>query len=139
MPAPREVACLGLLPKMSLAGASPVDVDGSGLLLQRLLASPATLEVTGSYMLLRRLMVSACSRGECSLGPAPAESTLAWPGPKEFSDVDLGPAVAEVPHSDPRRLMPRACSRRSRSLRLRFYLCYPLLTFLCLSAQHIHW
>lgn len=38
MPAPREVACLGLLPKMSLAGASPVDVDGSGLLLQRLLA-----------------------------------------------------------------------------------------------------
>ena len=38
MPAPIEVTCLGLLPKMSLAGASPVDVAGSSLFLQRLLA-----------------------------------------------------------------------------------------------------
>lgn len=52
-------------------------------------------------------MVSACSRGECSLGPTPAESTLAWPGPKEFSDVDL---VS-------RRLPTGACCGGSPSLR----------------------
>lgn len=52
-------------------------------------------------------MVSACSRGECSLGPAPTESTLACPGSKEFSGLDLAS----------RRLPTGACCGVSPSLR----------------------